>query len=109
MIRKIFLLYLLLGTMYILASENLDRGLIAIPKSDGTVYLGWRMFKSDPLDIVFNVYRKTSEADVVLLGTAAKTTDFVDEAPLSGDASYYIVAQGTGIDSYADGGWARRD
>ena len=41
--------------------ETLDRGLIAI-KSDKGVYLGWRLLKSDPADVAFNVYRGIDEA-----------------------------------------------
>ena len=41
--------------------EKLDRGLIAI-KGDKGVYLGWRLLKSDPADVAFNVYRAIDEA-----------------------------------------------
>ena len=39
--------------------EQLDRGLVAMNIGDGNVYLGWRMFKSDPSgpEFGFNVYR----------------------------------------------------
>src|SRR5262245_60536086 len=36
--------------------EKLDRGLVAI-KTEKGVYLGWRLLKSDPADVAFNVYR----------------------------------------------------
>ncbi len=37
--------------------ENLDRGLIAVQMTDGSVFIGWRMLGLDPEDIAFAVYR----------------------------------------------------
>src|SRR5690606_29666687 len=37
--------------------EMLDRGLVAVKKSASEVYIGWRMFGTDPAAIGFNVYR----------------------------------------------------
>src|SRR5262245_27309318 len=54
--------------------EKLDRGLIAI-KSEKGVYLGWRLLKSDPADVAFNVYRGSTKLTAKPLRT---TTDFVD-------------------------------
>src|SRR6185436_14715942 len=39
--------------------ETLDRGLIALAPDGGRVYLGWRLLKSDPTDVAFDVYRQT--------------------------------------------------
>ncbi len=55
--------------------EKLDRGLIAI-KSDKGVYLGWRLLKSDPADVAFNVYRRI--ATKLTAKPLRTTTDFVD-------------------------------
>ena len=30
------------------AAETLDRGMFALPRGDGSVYLGWRFLASDP-------------------------------------------------------------
>ncbi len=51
--------------------EQLDRGLLAMNIGDGNVYLGWRMFKSDPSgpEFGFNVYRNGVKL------TAAPITD----------------------------------
>ena len=35
--------------------ENLNRGLIAI-RSENQIYIGWRLFGTDPADIGFNLY-----------------------------------------------------
>ncbi|HNQ91067.1 MAG TPA: silent information regulator protein Sir2 [Verrucomicrobiota bacterium] len=42
------------------AAEHLDRGVVALPRSDGSVYVGWRLLASDPPDAAFNVYRAES-------------------------------------------------
>lgn len=38
--------------------EKIDRGIVALAVSSDTVYVGWRLFKDDPKDIEFNVYRQ---------------------------------------------------
>ncbi len=40
-------------------TEHIDRGLIALVRSDTSVYIGWRLLADDPKDIAFNIYRKT--------------------------------------------------
>ncbi|PKL92869.1 MAG: hypothetical protein CVV21_00570 [Candidatus Goldiibacteriota bacterium HGW-Goldbacteria-1] len=37
--------------------ERLNRGVVAVRTGTNTVYVGWRMFATDPADISFNVYR----------------------------------------------------
>ncbi|MHC4629456.1 MAG: rhamnogalacturonan endolyase family protein, partial [Planctomycetota bacterium] len=34
-------------------AETLDRGLVALEREDGSVFLSWRLLKSDPEDSVF--------------------------------------------------------
>ena len=62
--------------------EKLDRGLIAI-KSEKGVYLGWRLLKSDPADVAFNVYRGSTKLTAKPLRT---TTDFVDTSAAAATA-----------------------
>lgn len=40
--------------------ELLDRGVVAIPKSATQMYISWRHFATDPDDIAYNVYYRTS-------------------------------------------------
>lgn len=42
-------------------AEQLDRGLIALPREDGAVYLSWRMFPSDDDSVRFHVYREPDD------------------------------------------------
>ena len=59
--------------------EHLDRGLVAVQKQPGQVYLGWRLLENDPPQIAFNVYRRQGESVVRLNAEPIqKTTDFID-------------------------------
>jgi rhamnogalacturonan endolyase len=65
--------------------ERLDRGVVALHTEPGKVYLSWRLLKTDPAGIAFNVYRATAGGAPAKLNPAplAKTTDFTDTtAPL---------------------------
>jgi rhamnogalacturonan endolyase len=41
--------------------ERLGRGLVAIPRENGDVFLSWRLLGTDSGDIAFNVYRATGD------------------------------------------------
>lgn len=73
--------------------ENIDRGIVAMRNSDGSVYIGWRLLLTDPKNIVFNVYRQSgSEAPIKLnRQPIARTTDYVDlDPPAGGDTVYWV-------------------
>ena len=63
--------------------EKLSRGMVAVLSGQGKVYLGWRLLKTDPENVAFNVYRSTDGGDAVKLNAEPlrKTTDFVDAKP----------------------------
>jgi rhamnogalacturonan endolyase len=66
-------------------AEKMDRGLVAVPRSALSVYVGWRLLKDDPADIGFNLYRSTAGAEPVKLNDRpiTQSTNFVDDkAPL---------------------------
>lgn len=46
--------------------ERLDRGIVAIPKSSSQIYISWRHFATDPDDIAYNLYYKTTEAGTLI-------------------------------------------
>lgn len=74
--------------------EKLDRGVVALTVSENTVYVGWRLLKSDPENVAFNVYRKD-----VGLGDFAKvnaepitdSTNFLDKSATPGHGYRYKV------------------
>lgn len=95
--------------------EKLNRGMLAVPIESGKVYsvrnstvggnelqrdkisngvyLGWRLLKTDPENIAFNVYRSTADAEPVKLNPEpiTKTTDFVDNDPPLDQANTWFV------------------
>ena len=64
--------------------EKMGRGIVALPMDGGRIYVGWRLLKSDPEDIVFNVYRMMPNERAVKLNDEpiTATTGFVDEQPV---------------------------
>lgn len=73
--------------------EKLARGMVAVPSGQGKVYLGWRLLKSDPEGIAFNVYRSTAGGKAMKLNAEPlrKTTDFVDaKAPLDRENAWWV-------------------
>ncbi|HEY5915586.1 MAG TPA: silent information regulator protein Sir2 [Verrucomicrobiae bacterium] len=64
--RKIVLVFLLLagiaalGSLCALAAEDPDRGVVAITRPDGSVYVGWRLLAKDPPTVGFDLFRSES-------------------------------------------------
>ena len=74
--------------------ERLDRGLIALPRGGGEVYIGWRLLESDPSDVAFNVYRaERPDGPFVKCNPEpiADSTNFVDGGLPIGRTYYYTV------------------
>lgn len=72
--------------------EKLGRGLVALRVSDTAVYLSWRLLKSDPSSVAFNVYRSSAGATVRLnRQPITRTTDFLDStAPQGQEHSWWV-------------------
>jgi len=70
--------------------ETLDRGLVAIRQEDGHVWLSWRLFADDPLNVAFHVYRQTGDQ-----------TDRLTKEPIA-DVTWFIDRESKGekIDRY---------
>lgn len=72
--------------------ERLDRGLVALRRSAGEVYLSWRLFGNDPTDVAFNVYRQARGGAVKLnAAPLTQTTDFVDTGASASSTNIYFV------------------
>jgi rhamnogalacturonan endolyase len=54
--------------------ESLGRGVVALPRPDGTVFVSWRLLGTDPDGIGFHVYRATGSGEAVRLTRAPLTT-----------------------------------
>jgi len=62
--------------------EKINRGLIAVEREDGSVFLSWRLFDGDPEDIAFRIRRRPELAEDSTLLTKGKSyrlTSFVDK------------------------------
>ncbi|MFP4172042.1 MAG: silent information regulator protein Sir2 [Candidatus Hydrogenedentota bacterium] len=76
--------------------ERLGRGLIAMPREQGDVYLRWRLLEEDE-GAAFDVYRAADGGDPERLNEEpiTDTTDFVDDtADLSVGNEYFVEARG---------------
>ena len=91
--------------------ENLDRGVIAISQGSGKVYVGWRMFGTDPAAITFNVYCSIVGAAAVKVNASpiTATTDFVNTGvDLAQSNSYYVKPVLNGAEQAASASYTLR-
>lgn len=89
-------------------AEQLDRSVVAFPRQEGGVYVGWRLLESDPRDIGFDVYRSDSAGSLGRKLNAAPITASTNYADLSGSLSgkpafYHVRVSGRSSASESDG------
>ncbi len=73
--------------------ERLGRGVVAVKRADGSIYVGWRMLLTDREDIAFNVYAASGEDAPVKLNRQpiVASTNFVEtSADLSRSRAYFV-------------------
>ena len=66
--------------------EKLDRGLVALEREDGSVFLSWRLLETDPEDIAFQLIRRSiqstdSQSELLTKPSPYHLTNFVDKIP----------------------------
>ncbi|HEV2292472.1 MAG TPA: fibronectin type III domain-containing protein [Tepidisphaeraceae bacterium] len=73
--------------------ETLNRGVIAMNKGSGQVYVGWRQLATDPDDVTFNLYRSTGGAAAVKVNSSplGTTTDFLNTSVDTAQNNAYFV------------------
>ena len=71
--------------------EKLDRGLVAVRISPNEVYIGWRLFGTDPSTIAFNVYRNGTKVNA---DPITNSTNYIDQADIDGTYSIKQVISG---------------
>ena len=84
--------------------ENLGRGVIAIRNANDSVYIGWRLFGTEPDDITFNLYRKSGNEKPVRLNQTpiSESTNFQDgKLDFTVDNSYFVKAVLHGVEQEA--------
>lgn len=78
--------------------ERLGRGLVALRRRDGSVYLGWRLLSDDARSTGFLVFRRPAGAgeeawQQLTAAPILDTTNYVDETARPGEAyDYYLRA-----------------
>ncbi len=90
-----FFLWLLSGNVPAMAQrqmEALDRGVVAISDGNGKLFISWRLLASDPDDVAFNLYRKSSNKTIQLNSRPIRdVTGFMDDAGKVAAQTEYIV------------------
>jgi rhamnogalacturonan endolyase len=90
-------------------TENIDRGIVALTIDGTHAYIGWRLLKTDPEDVAFNVYRKevgSAEFNKINSEPVKLTTDYTDGSVKAGMAYRYrikAIINGVEIDSPGEG------
>lgn len=90
-------------------NENLDRGIVALSVKENTIYVGWRLLKSDPENIAFNIYRKDvimDNLEKINSNPIIRSTNYIDSTCLSGRAYLYSIKKiikGIELDTQGEG------
>jgi rhamnogalacturonan endolyase len=84
----VVLLTVLISCLVGRGAVRLDRGLVAVPREDGSVFLSWRLLARDTDETRFTLVRREgSGADVVLTASPYRLTNFVDKGAWSADGA----------------------
>lgn len=78
--------------------EKLNRGLMALSIEEKKTYIGWRLLKTDPANIAFNLYKSVNGGQKKKLNQKPlqTTTDFVDENVGTGKTILYWLENSQG-------------
>ncbi|HPP57457.1 MAG TPA: PA14 domain-containing protein, partial [Anaerohalosphaeraceae bacterium] len=68
--------------------ENLGRGVVALSKGGGQVYVGWRLLGTDPAGIAFNLYRNGTRLNA---SPITESTNWLDTGVNTAIANTYYV------------------
>jgi len=73
--------------------ENLNRGIVAVEQPDNVVYVGWRLFGTDPEKVAFNLYRMMGGGAPVKVNETpiAAATNYVDRGADTNQTLQYFV------------------
>ncbi len=80
----------LLSLCSVSGAEHLDRGAIAVPRPDGSVFISWRLLASDAANAAFNVYRTEGDRRTKL-----------NSSPISNSCNFVDRQSGDRVSAYA--------
>ena len=85
--------------------ERLSRGVVAVNEGGGKVFVGWRMFGTDPENIAFDLYRAAGASKAVKLNgrPISDVTFFIDDKADLTKANTYFVRPVVGKKEQAAG------
>ncbi len=106
---NIFFVFMLCGVLVNAAfsqriMERLGRGIVAVNRGNGNVYISWRLLGTDPDEITFNMYRSTDDGAPVKLNSEpiVTTTDFSDKnVDLTKSNSWFVKPVIDGVEQLA--------
>ncbi len=95
--RKLLLMLFFMNISFIHAQfmEKIDRGVVALCVNENTAYIGWRLLKSDPANVVFNIYRKDigiGEFEKVNSEPVSGSTNYLDKKVVPGHGYKYRIS-----------------
>ncbi len=73
--------------------EYLDRGTVALPASDGGIFLSWRLLGTENYDATYDIYR-----DDAVIAKAVDATNYTDSSGTS-TSKYTVVKNGEALSS----------
>jgi rhamnogalacturonan endolyase len=71
--------------------EKLNRGVVAVRTDANHVYIGWRMFGTDPKDVSFNIYRNGTKINSTPI---TNSTNYIDTTNMDGTYTIKTVING---------------
>ncbi|UCE46368.1 MAG: hypothetical protein JSW47_12190 [Phycisphaerales bacterium] len=80
------------------SKEKLDRGLVALEREDGSVFLSWRLLESDPESSVFLFTNRLDDKKIQII----ERTNFIDKAP-PGKRTVYSLGVARSKGAYVSG------
>lgn len=75
-------------------NEEIDRGTLALTIDGNTAYVGWRLLKTDPAGVGFNIYRKEvgiSDYQKINKEPVINSTNYIDKTVKPGKAYRYTI------------------
>ncbi len=98
-VSVLLFLTLLWSAATVRGAEELNRGVVALERGRGQVFVSWRLLQADPSDVAFNLYRRDILADSLVRVNKKPITDctcWLDSAVTVGALYRYHVRPVTG-------------
>ncbi len=80
-----------MGLMPCEGVENIDRGLVALEKEDGTVFVGWRLFKGEAPQKKFHIKCRSHENDQTVTYSSDGSTNAIIKPTAEGKQTISLI------------------